>query len=72
MIAANTTGAARKQDGFIPPGGGDADGTIPEQYYATGDAAAVREFLGRCDVLVASLPNTPKTRGFLTRERLGE
>lgn len=72
IIAANTSGAPRKQDGYIPPGGGDAEGKIPEKYYSTEDESQVKDFLKQCDVLVASLPNTPKTRGFLTKERLGE
>lgn len=53
------------------PGTGDPDGSIPEAYYSTKDAAATREFLSRCDVLVASLPNTPQTAGWLDEEKLG-
>ncbi|WOO80283.1 putative protein in proB 3'region [Vanrija pseudolonga] len=71
IVAANTSGKATPQDGYVIPGTGDADGSIPEAYYSTKDAAQTREFLSRCDVLVASLPNTPQTAGWLDEEKLG-
>jgi phosphoglycerate dehydrogenase-like enzyme len=47
-------------------------GNIPEKYYATTDEAAFKEFLGRSDVLVCSVPSTSRTSGMIGREELGE
>lgn len=46
-------------------------GSIPEAFYSTKDPKSVKEFLNQCDVLVASLPNTPATQYFLNKEKLG-
>ncbi|ODN79292.1 hypothetical protein L202_03304 [Cryptococcus amylolentus CBS 6039] len=70
IIAANTSGKATSQDGFILPHTGDVDGSLPEVYYSTKDPKAVKEFLGQCDILVCSLPNTPETKYFMNKERL--
>lgn len=95
IIAANTSGKATPQDGYVIPGTGDKDGvcslmlysslevwlikkknnrligSIPEAFYSTKDPKSVKEFLNQCDVLVASLPNTPATQHFLNKEKLG-
>jgi phosphoglycerate dehydrogenase-like enzyme len=47
-------------------------GIIPEKYYATADKAAFKEFLGRTDVLVCSVPSTSRTSGMIGRDELGE
>lgn len=47
-------------------------GNIPEKYYATTDEVAFKEFLGRSDVLVCSVPSTSRTSGMIGREELGE
>lgn len=39
--------------------------------YSTSDPEQLKAFLERTDILVASLPSTPSTKGLLTRERLG-
>ncbi|OXH55029.1 oxidoreductase [Cryptococcus neoformans] len=70
IIAANTSGKATPQDGYVIPGTGDKDGSIPEAFYSTKDPKSVKEFLNQCDVLVASLPNTPATQHFLNKEKL--
>ncbi|GMK59211.1 hypothetical protein CspeluHIS016_0702260 [Cutaneotrichosporon spelunceum] len=70
IIAANTTGRKSRCDGYIIPGTGDVEGTIPTAWYATQDAGSFNTFLSRSDILVASLPSTPATRGMLTREHL--
>lgn len=50
-----------KQDrGFILPGAGDPEGSIPARYYRP---AALGEMLPHCDVVVLSVPLTPETRG---------
>jgi phosphoglycerate dehydrogenase-like enzyme len=45
-------------------------GNIPTAWYSTQDAASFDTFLSRSEILVASLPSTPATRGMLTREHL--
>ncbi|WVQ75735.1 hypothetical protein IAR50_005366 [Cryptococcus sp. DSM 104548] len=70
IIAANTSGKATSQDGFILPNTGDVHGSIPEAYYSTKDPEAVQEFLSQCDVLVCSLPDTPETKYFLSKDKL--
>ncbi|WRT69848.1 uncharacterized protein IL334_006839 [Kwoniella shivajii] len=70
IIAANTSGKATPQDGYIIPGTGDKDGSIPEEYYSTKDPKAFESFLGKSDVLICSLPGTPATQGFLSKEKL--
>lgn len=47
-------------------------GSIPSKYYTTEDRTSVQEFLQACDVLVCSLPATPKTCYLLDRHSLGE
>ncbi|WWC66023.1 uncharacterized protein I303_108645 [Kwoniella dejecticola CBS 10117] len=70
IIAANTSGKATPQDGYVIPGTGDKDGSIPERYYSTKDPKAVEDFLKQSDVLICSLPNTPATKYFLNKEKL--
>ncbi|KAI5476112.1 hypothetical protein MNV49_000430 [Pseudohyphozyma bogoriensis] len=71
IIAANTTGTRREDDGYVIPGTGDPEGSLPTAFYSTTDGASLDAFLSKCDVVVASLPSTPATRGLLTKERLG-
>lgn len=71
IIAANSSGSRRVDDGYIVKGTGDKEGTIPSAYYRTTDPASFREFLSKCDVLVASLPSTPETQWMLTPELMG-
>ncbi|RSH95763.1 hypothetical protein EHS25_000855 [Saitozyma podzolica] len=70
VIVANSDGRARIDQGYIVPGTGDKDGVLPSAYYSTNDQASFKEFLTRCDVLIASLPSTPKTRYLLTADHL--
>ncbi|OCF39667.1 oxidoreductase [Kwoniella heveanensis CBS 569] len=70
IIAANTSGKASSQDGYVIPGTGDKDGSIPEQYYSTKDSKSLEKFLKQSDVLICSLPGTPDTKYFLNKERL--
>ncbi|WVW87071.1 hypothetical protein I302_109128 [Kwoniella bestiolae CBS 10118] len=72
IIAANTSGKATPQDGYVIPGTGDKDdtGSIPEEYYSTKDPKSVEAFLKQSDVLICSLPNTPATHYFLNKEKL--
>lgn len=70
VIAANTSGKATQQDGYIIPGTGDKEGSVPEKFYSTKDDASFKEFLKQSDVLVASLPNTKNTAYLLDAEKL--
>ncbi|OXG23650.1 oxidoreductase [Cryptococcus neoformans Ze90-1] len=70
VIAANSKGNKRPEEGFRLPGTGDEDGSIPSQYYSTTDPESFKEFLSHCDVLVASLPSTPQTTYMLTEFHL--
>ncbi|TYJ53661.1 hypothetical protein B9479_005687 [Cryptococcus floricola] len=72
IIAANTSGSATEQTGYIIDGTGDADGSIPETYYSTKDRASFEAFLKRCDVLVSSLPNTSATQYLIGPKELGK
>lgn len=70
VIAANTRGTRSPDHGYVIPGTGDPDAQIPEAMFSTSEEASLRQFLQQSDVLVASLPSTPATRGFLSAERL--
>ncbi|ODN95780.1 hypothetical protein L198_04398 [Cryptococcus wingfieldii CBS 7118] len=72
IIAANTSGSATQQTGYIIDGTGDADGSIPETYYSTKDRTSFEAFLKRCDVLVSSLPNTSATQYIIGPKELGK
>lgn len=56
---------------YIIPGTGDVSAKIPEKFYCTRDPKSLEAFIKECDVLIASLPSTPKTTGFLDAEKLG-
>ncbi|ORY21380.1 D-isomer specific 2-hydroxyacid dehydrogenase [Naematelia encephala] len=68
VIAANSNGSKRVDDGYIIPGTGDIDGSIPSAYYSTNDKASFKEFLSKSDILIASLPSTPQTQWLLKKE----
>ncbi|KAJ9095168.1 hypothetical protein QFC20_006707 [Naganishia adeliensis] len=70
IIAATSTGEARQDAGYILPGTGDINGTIPEKYYSTSDRTVFKEFLERSEVLVCSVPSTSRTSGMIGREEL--
>ncbi|OWZ28974.1 oxidoreductase [Cryptococcus neoformans AD2-60a] len=68
VIAANSNGQKRRDDGYLIPGTGDADGSIPSAYYSTSDEESFKTFLSKSDILIASLPSTPQTRYLLNQE----
>lgn len=70
IVAANTSGARTPQDGYIVPGTGDPDGSIPAAWYSTKDAASLAAFLRASDVLFLALPSTPATRHILNADTL--
>lgn len=57
----------KKDNGFIVPGTGDADGSIPSEWYSGLDKESLRHFLAQnIDWLVVSVPLTDQTRHFLS------
>ncbi|WWC85179.1 uncharacterized protein L201_000036 [Kwoniella dendrophila CBS 6074] len=68
VIAANSTGEKRKDEGYIIPGTGDEEGIIPSAYYSTNDPESFKTFLSKSDILIASLPSTPQTINLLKDE----
>ncbi|KAI5480117.1 hypothetical protein MNV49_001777 [Pseudohyphozyma bogoriensis] len=69
IIAANTSGDRRVDEGYMIPGTGDKEAALPSEMYSTSDEASLNAFLAKSDILVCSLPSTPASRGFLTKER---
>ena len=59
-VLAMQHGTDHRDRGFLFPGVGDPDGTLPAQYYA---AHQFHAFLQESDVVVVTLPLTPETRG---------
>ncbi|GFN12474.1 D-isomer specific 2-hydroxyacid dehydrogenase family protein [Aspergillus tubingensis] len=63
------TPASRKDNGYIVPGTGDRDGTIPVSWHHGTDKASIHEFLSLgLDHLVIALPLTPQTTRMLGAE----
>lgn len=62
VLAANRSGQRHPQRGFIEPGIGDPDGTIPEKMYAT---AQLKHMLPECDYVASVMPLTGETRHML-------
>lgn len=57
-----TTPESRKDHGFIVPGTGDPDGSIPSAWYSGLDKASLHTFLKQdLDVLVIGVPLTSVT-----------
>ncbi|KAH8429811.1 D-isomer specific 2-hydroxyacid dehydrogenase family protein [Aspergillus melleus] len=64
-----STPSSRIDNGFIVPGTGDKDGSIPVSWHHGTDKASLHEFLSLgLDHLVISLPLTPETTNFLGAE----
>lgn len=59
-VLALQRGSDHRDRGFVLPGAGDPDGTLPERYYPP---EALHELLGASDVVVIALPLTASTRG---------
>lgn len=61
-----STPSSRRDTGYIIPGTGDPDGTIPASWHSGHGKAAVQAFLSiGLDHLVVSLPLTPETTHIL-------
>lgn len=60
------TAESRKDHGFIVPGTGDADGSIPGAWYSGMDKTSLHHFLAQdIDHLLVSVPLTKETTHFL-------
>lgn len=65
------TPESRRDTGYIVPGTGDPDGTIPERWFSGLDKASLRGFLASgIDVLLIAVPLTPETLHFIAKEEL--
>jgi phosphoglycerate dehydrogenase-like enzyme len=63
------TPESRRDSGYIVPGTGDPDGSIPASWYHGTDRESIRSFLATgLDHLVVSLPLTPQTTHLLGGE----
>ncbi|KAF2085626.1 hypothetical protein K490DRAFT_67509 [Saccharata proteae CBS 121410] len=63
------TPESRADHGFIVPGTGDADGSIPSAWYSGLDKASLHNFLAQdIDILLVSVPLTKETTHFLSTE----
>ncbi len=61
-----TTPESKRDTGYIVPGTGDADGTIPSAWYSGTDTASLHTFLSQdIDVLLVSVPLTKATTHLL-------
>jgi len=58
-VLAMQRGTDHRDHGFLFPGIGDPDGTLPDRYYAPGE---LHSMLGESDVVVIAVPLTSKTR----------
>ena len=59
---ARTTPESRRDTGYIPPGLGDPDGTLPSKWFSGSSTADLHSFLSSgLDLMVICLPLTPKT-----------
>jgi phosphoglycerate dehydrogenase-like enzyme len=63
------TPSSRHDNGYIVPGTGDKEGTVPASWHHGTDKASIHEFLSLgLDHLVISLPLTPQTTHLLGAE----
>jgi phosphoglycerate dehydrogenase-like enzyme len=65
IIAVKRDPARKEDSGYVIPGTGDAEGTIPDAMYGTDELLSV---LPECDVVVLAVPSTTATRQLLGEE----
>jgi phosphoglycerate dehydrogenase-like enzyme len=58
-VLAMQRGTNHRDTGFVFPGVGDPDGTLPDQYYSFDQ---LHEMLRQCDIVVIGVPLTDETR----------
>ena len=60
---------SKRDGGFVAPGTGDDEGSVPEEWFSGLEKKDLHGFLGQgLDWLVVCVPLTEKTRGFLGEE----
>jgi len=62
ILAVKADPSVRVDRGWREPGTGDADGVLPERFAG---ADGLTDVLGEADVVVLTLPSTPRTRGII-------
>jgi phosphoglycerate dehydrogenase-like enzyme len=63
---------SKRDGGFVVPGTGDVEGSVPEEWFSGLEKGDLHGFLGQgLDWLVVCVPLTEKTRGFLGKEEFG-
>ena len=67
VIALKRDPQARRDEGWMPRGLGDPDGSIPQRFYGPGERL---EMLAECDYVTVTLPLTETTRGFIGEREL--
>ncbi|KAH8919518.1 hypothetical protein BT69DRAFT_1246363 [Atractiella rhizophila] len=70
ILACTSSGKKSPQEGFIVPGTGDADGSIPTSWFSTKDKDSFHSFLSRSQILVICLPATPQTKHMINSHTL--
>lgn len=70
ILALTRSGVATPEDGYIIPGSGDVDGSIPEAYYSSSSPESLAAFLGASDVVVDTLPSSAATQKFIGESEL--
>jgi phosphoglycerate dehydrogenase-like enzyme len=64
-----TTPESKRDHGYIVPGTGDPDGSLPSAWYHGVDKESLHKFLGAdIDILLVAVPLTPETRYSLGAE----
>lgn len=68
VVCSKRDPASRADDGYNAwPGTGDPQGLIPESWFGP---SQLREMLGQCDLVVVTVPSTPKTEGMIGAREL--
>jgi phosphoglycerate dehydrogenase-like enzyme len=66
-VLALQRGTDRRDRGYVIPGTGDPEGSLPERFY---EPAALHDLLAASDVVVLALPGTDETRGLIDEAAL--
>ncbi|MFP6615534.1 MAG: D-2-hydroxyacid dehydrogenase [Candidatus Hydrogenedentota bacterium] len=67
IVAVKRDPATPEDSGYVVPGTGDPEGTIPDAMYGTDDLLSI---LPECDVVVLAVPSTSATKQLLGEEEL--
>jgi len=70
ILACTSNGNAAVDNGYILPGTGDPDGSIPSEWFSSLKSDSFQSFLSQTDVLVITLPSTPSTLHIINSQTL--